>query len=311
VPRGRPPGCQRALELSVYGEVVTRFGEAAEPALREQVAKALVGKGYRLGVLGQPEAEVAAYDEAVTRFGEAAEPALREQVAMALREARQRKAQDASGRQAVAPVQPPQSPQWDPVVYDDLVRSAFAELVQPGRLLFNPPARMQLGQTERVEVRLARTLELDAELLKHLRGTGEPQLEDIPTAPLMAVTLKGDAFQITAYSDEEQGVTQDGITTWEFDIRALKRGQQHLVMCVSLRIPVPGQPLEHKSIPVREATIYVQVGAPALVGQFVSRNWQWIIGTARPKRPSRRSWRSTAGAASTPTRVSGSSPGST
>jgi hypothetical protein len=187
-----------------------------------------------------------------------------------------------SGRQAVAPFQPPQSPPWDPVVYDDLVRSAFAELVQPGRLLFNPPARMQLGQTEGVEVRLARTRtpELDAELPKHLRGTGEPHLEDIPTAPLMAVTLKGDAFQITAYSDEEQGVTQDGITTWEFDIRALKRGQQHLAMCVSLRIPVPGQPLEHKSIPVREATIYVQVGAPALVGQFVSRNWQWFIGTA-------------------------------
>lgn len=139
---------------------------------------------------------------------------------------------------------------------------------------------MQLAQTERVEVRLARTLALDTELLKHLRGTGEPQLEDIPTAPLMAVILKGDAFQITAYSDEEQGVAQDGITTWEFDIRALKRGQQRLVMCVSLRIPVPGQPLEHKSIPVREATINVQVGAPALVGQFVARNWQWFIGTA-------------------------------
>ena len=51
-------------------------------------------------------------------------------------------------------------------------------------------------------------------------------------------------------------------------------------MCVSLRIPVPGQPLEHKSIPVREATIEVQVGALALAGQFVSGNWQWFIGTA-------------------------------
>ena len=78
----------------------------------------------------------------------------------------------------------------------------------------------------------------------------------------MAVALKGDAFRITAYSDDEQAVTQDGITTWEFDVQALKRGQQRLVMCVSLRIPIPGQPLEHKSIPVREATIDVQVGAP-------------------------------------------------
>ena len=133
--------------------------------------------------LGRSEEAAGVYGEAVTRFGEATEPALREQVAKALREARQRKAQDASGRQAVAPVQPLQSPQWDPVVYDDLVRSAFAELVKPGRLLFNPPDRMKLGQTERVEVRLARTLELDAELLKHLLGHGEPQLEEIPTAP--------------------------------------------------------------------------------------------------------------------------------
>ncbi len=35
----------------------------------------------------------------------------------------------------------------------------------------------------------------------------------------MAVTLKGDGFRITAYSDEEQSVTQEEITTWEFDIQ--------------------------------------------------------------------------------------------
>ena len=96
----------------------------------------------------------------------------------------------------------------------------------------------------------------------------------------MAVTLKGDGFRITAYSDEEQSVTQDAITTWEFDIRALRPGKQRLVMCMSLRIPIPDQPMEHKSIPVREATIDVQVKVPALVGHFVSSNWQWSIGTA-------------------------------
>jgi hypothetical protein len=178
------------------------------------------------------------------------------------------------GQQSAAPVQVP------PATYDELVRSAFAELVKPGRLLFNPPDRMKLGHTERVEVRLARTLEMDAELLVQLHGHGKPQLEEIPTAPRMAVTLKGDGFRIKAYSDEEQAVIQDGITIWEFDIYAIERGQQRLVICVSLRIPVPGQPSEHKSIPVREATINVQVGVPALVGHFVSGNWQWFIGTA-------------------------------
>ena len=216
-------------------------------------------------------------DEFLRRHQEAEEQAQHEAPDAATQQGdrAEREAQEAgSGHQSAASVQPP------PGVYDDWVRSAFAKLVQPGRLLFNPPDRMKLGQTERVEVRLARTLELDAELLEHLRGRGKPQLEGIPTAPRMAVTLEGDGFRIKAYSDEEQAVTQDGITIWEFDIRAIERGQQRLVICVSLRIPVPGQPLERKSIPVREATIDVQVGVPALVGHFVTGNWQWFIGTA-------------------------------
>jgi hypothetical protein len=128
-------------------------------------------------------------------------------------------------------------------------------------------------------VRLTRTLKLDAKLLENLRGQGEPHIEEVSTAPLMAVTLKSEAFKITAYSDEEQRVASDGITTWEFDICALKRGQQRLFLSVSLRIPVPGQPSTHMSIPVREATIDVQVRKAVLVGNFVAGNWQWIVGT--------------------------------
>jgi hypothetical protein len=231
------------------------------------------GWGGRTKEQAERLAEAEAERQAAEQLAKArAERAL----ARANREAEERaKAEERHGAVAVHPSAPSQL-----AVYDDLVRSAFADLVKPGRLLFNPPDRMQLNQTERIEVRLTRTLELDTELLQHLRGPGEPQIEEIPTAPLIAVTLKGEAFRITAYSDEEQSVTQDEITTWEFDVRALKRGSQRLVMCVSLRIPVLGQSLEHKSIPIREAIIDVQVGAPALVAHFVSDNWQWFIGTA-------------------------------
>ena len=55
-----------------------------EPALRQGVARALVNKGFRLGVLGRTEEAVATYDEVVRRFGASDEPALREQVARAL-----------------------------------------------------------------------------------------------------------------------------------------------------------------------------------------------------------------------------------
>ena len=70
--------------IAAYDQVVERFGEATGPALREQVAKALVNKGVTLGQLGRSEEAAGAYDQVVERFGEATGPALREQVAMAL-----------------------------------------------------------------------------------------------------------------------------------------------------------------------------------------------------------------------------------
>ncbi len=71
-------------EIGVYEEVVERFGEAPELALREPVAKALVNKGVRLGELERSEEAIGVYEEVVERFGEAPELALREPVAKAL-----------------------------------------------------------------------------------------------------------------------------------------------------------------------------------------------------------------------------------
>ena len=69
--------------VGVYDEVVARFGDAPEPALREQVAKALVNKGVALGALERSEEAVGVYDEVITRFGDATEPILRQAAAMA------------------------------------------------------------------------------------------------------------------------------------------------------------------------------------------------------------------------------------
>jgi hypothetical protein len=69
--------------IGAYEEVVTRFGEAPEAAVREQVAMALRGKGVGLGQLGRGEEEIGAYEEVVTRFGEAPEAAVREVCALA------------------------------------------------------------------------------------------------------------------------------------------------------------------------------------------------------------------------------------
>ncbi|MGZ4517524.1 MAG: tetratricopeptide repeat protein, partial [Mycobacteriaceae bacterium] len=54
--------------VGVYDEVVARFEQAPEPALREAVARALVYKGVALGDLDRSEEEVGVYDEVVARF---------------------------------------------------------------------------------------------------------------------------------------------------------------------------------------------------------------------------------------------------
>jgi tetratricopeptide (TPR) repeat protein len=76
---GRPD-----MEIAAYDEVVRRFGEVPDSALREQAAMALTHKGMRLEKLGRLEDAVATNDEVVSRFGDAPEAGLRQQVAMAL-----------------------------------------------------------------------------------------------------------------------------------------------------------------------------------------------------------------------------------
>ncbi len=70
--------------ISVYDEVVKRFGDATELLLREGAARALFNKGARLGALNRSDEAISVYDEIVKRFGEAPELTLREQVVRAL-----------------------------------------------------------------------------------------------------------------------------------------------------------------------------------------------------------------------------------
>ncbi len=69
--------------IGAYEYVVTNFGEATEPTLREQVVKAWLNKGVALGRLTRNAEALAAYEQVIMHFGEATEPVLREQVAKA------------------------------------------------------------------------------------------------------------------------------------------------------------------------------------------------------------------------------------
>ena len=159
----------------------------------------------------------------------------------------------------------------------DAVRAAVAE----GRILFNPPTTMRQGVVERVEVVIARSLDLDDVLHAGLRGRGSPQIETIKTSPFMTVQLTGKAFSITRLTPmaaDEQLVYPTA--RWEFDVRPLHAGERQLILSVALRIPIPGRDYESIAEPVMERKIKVHVDVVYGSWQFIKKNWQWLAGTA-------------------------------
>ncbi|MSP42538.1 MAG: hypothetical protein EXR08_04125 [Alphaproteobacteria bacterium] len=51
--------------ITVYGDVIARYGAATEAGLREQVARALVNKGVTLSQLGRHKEEIAVYEKVI------------------------------------------------------------------------------------------------------------------------------------------------------------------------------------------------------------------------------------------------------
>lgn len=70
--------------IQAADEVLLRFGDATESALREQVATAFVTKGGSMGRQNRRQDAVRTYSEMLSRFGSATEPAVRSQAALAL-----------------------------------------------------------------------------------------------------------------------------------------------------------------------------------------------------------------------------------
>lgn len=73
---------QHESAIATYDEVLRRFGEATEPAIRELVAGAMLNKGVIHSEHKRYEAAITTYDEVIRRLKDISEPALRELLAM-------------------------------------------------------------------------------------------------------------------------------------------------------------------------------------------------------------------------------------
>lgn len=149
--------------------------------------------------------------------------------------------------------------------------------LSPGRILFNPPTEMKVGVKERVEARITKTITED--LSKGLKGRGLPKIEEIRVNTLMGVRLSGDNFNITPLSDEDQIVTGEGFTQWDWDVLPLKSGDQLLSFVVIVRMKIPNYGEERRDYPVFDRKIKVKVNPPYTIKKFIENYWQWILST--------------------------------
>lgn len=176
----------------------------------------------------------------------------------------------------VAEMQPKPAPVPAPTDLSEIVENELKKL-SPGRFLFNVPQEMKVGVKERVEARIAKNFTEDLSI--GLRGHGVPLIEEIKVNTLMGVRLNGRNFDIKALSHEEQIVTGEGFTQWDWDVVPLKSGDQLLSLVVTVRIKIPDYGEERKDYPVFDRQIKVKVNPVYTIKTFIESYWQWIIVT--------------------------------
>ncbi len=144
-----------------------------------------------------------------------------------------------------------------------------------GKMLFNPPAEMEQGRAERIELRLTQNLAED--ISQGLKGSGQPEIQPLKIGTFMRARLTGDDFEIHGLNEEEQVVSGDSFTQWAWDVTPLNSGKRPLHLDVSIRIKVPGLAEQHKDYPVIDRDVNISVNPGFLITGFVRDNWQWLV----------------------------------
>jgi hypothetical protein len=169
-----------------------------------------------------------------------------------------------------APMQPPAGGQRRSVA------QVVAETIQKGLLTFTAPNRMRQGTTKRIEVGIARTTDLAAELDDMFRNSGRRTTETVNTADYMTVELVGDGFTIRPLSPPTQVLVP--LARWEFDVTALRSGQQTLTLVGICVVNVDGFDRQ-MAVPSFARVVEVDVDFAYGLRRFSVANWQWIVGT--------------------------------
>ncbi|HXT42972.1 MAG TPA: hypothetical protein VN748_02510 [Pseudonocardiaceae bacterium] len=138
-------------------------------------------------------------------------------------------------------------------------------------IVYNPPERMRVDDTSRVEVRISR--ELSDNLSKGLEGEGTPRIEALKVGTVMRARLEGRAFNITPIGSEVQHLPTTDYREWRWDVTATGSGNQLLSLTIS--VLYEDEMIEEK---VFERHIDVAVN-PFSIWTWLISNWVAVVAS--------------------------------
>ncbi len=158
-----------------------------------------------------------------------------------------------------------------PVSGEDKLQQEVDKLAA-GEFAYDVPSPVQEGVWTNVKARIGRGTVSVQTLTDGFSSAGKATTTSLPVSTKMKVTLTGPAFDIQEVSPEVQFVDEKTPTTWEWNVRANKRGEQNLRLAAIVELD--GASKEYKVI---ERTVAVQVNPIGQILSFAGANWQWLL----------------------------------
>jgi hypothetical protein len=144
-----------------------------------------------------------------------------------------------------------------------------------GHIQYDVKEKMKVAVTERVCVNIA--------FLKAILEASNPEvpIEEINITRKVEVKLNADdKFAVTPLSRSTQIILDNDKTTWNWDVMPVKKGIGNLELVVSAAISTKEFGYEMKDIETFRKPITIKVNPSYSIKNFLSKNWQWIAGTA-------------------------------
>lgn len=142
-------------------------------------------------------------------------------------------------------------------------------------IIFNPPKTMRYKNPVKVELLLSARKTV-GELQKELDRQEDIHSARVKASNLMRARLTGsNGMQILALSSEEQAISGESTTRWEWEVLPVEAGNKMLHLTLSAIITVVGDKMP-RDIVTFDRSITVEISFGQSVGGFVSENWQWL-----------------------------------